>query len=99
LLFPSEFGAHRVRIFVDGIDVVAAAYGPGGFHGRPAAAFRPSYLLGPQGLNASQGVRVVALAGSDTTENQLTVQIRQVGSAAVWDRCRMVDLGSVVKEG
>ncbi|MEU8821370.1 hypothetical protein [Actinoplanes sp. NPDC048796] len=33
LLFPAEFGTHRMRILVDGIDVVAAAYGPGGFRG------------------------------------------------------------------
>jgi len=79
VLFPAEFGSHRVRIFVDGIDAVAAAYGPGGFYGRPVAGFMPSWLLGPHGLTAPQNVREVALGGSDTTEDQLTVQIRRPG--------------------
>ncbi|MEU7876572.1 hypothetical protein [Dactylosporangium sp. NPDC049140] len=99
LLFAAEFGSHRMRIFVDGVDVVAAAYGPGGFCGKPVAGFMPSRLLGPHGLAASQNVREVALGGSDTTEDQLTVQIRQVGSAVIWDRWRMVDIETVVKEG
>jgi hypothetical protein len=88
-----------MRILVDGIDVVAAAYGPGDFSGRPVAGFTPSRLLGPRGLPASPHGREVALGGSNTGEDQLTVQIRQVGSAVIWDRWRLVELGTVVKEG
>ena len=99
LLFPPHFTSHRTRIIVDGIDVVATAYGPSGFRGGPVAGFAPSWLLGLQGLAASQNPREVDLGGSDTTEDQLTVQVRQVGSVVAWDRWRMVDMSTVVKEG
>jgi hypothetical protein len=98
LLF-SDFGTHRVRVLVDGIDVVAAAYGPGGFHGMPVTGFMTSWLLGPRGLTASPDAREVALGGSNTTEDELTVRIRQVGPATIWDRWRMLDIGKVVKQG
>jgi hypothetical protein len=88
-----------MRIFVDGIDVVPAAYGPGGFGGKPVAGSMPSRLLGPHGLTASPEVREVALGGSDTTEDQLTVRIRQIGTTVIWDRWRMVQIETVTKEG
>ncbi|MFF5081729.1 hypothetical protein ACFY36_32160 [Actinoplanes sp. NPDC000266] len=99
LLFPAEFSSHRVRIFVDGVDVVAAAYGPGGCHGKPVAGFAPSWLLGSHGLAASPTVREVELAGSDTTEDRLTVDIRQAGAMVTWDHWRLIDMGTVVGEG
>jgi hypothetical protein len=70
LLFSAEFGTHRMRILVNGVDVVAAAYPTGGFYGRPVAGFTPSWLLGPGGLAASPEAREVALGGSDTTEER-----------------------------
>jgi hypothetical protein len=63
------------------------------------AGFMPSHLLGPRGLPASPNAREVELGGSATTEDQLVVQIRQVGTTAIWDRWRLVDLGTVVKDG
>lgn len=54
LLFPSRFTSHRMRILVNGLDVVAAAYPPDGFHGQPVAGFMPSFLLGPNGLAAQR---------------------------------------------
>jgi hypothetical protein len=99
LLFPARFTTHRVRVLVDDIDVVAVVYGPGGFFGQPVAGFTPSFLLGSPGLTASPDGREVALGGSDTTEDRLTVQIRAVDSAVIWDRWRMLDMERVVKEG
>jgi hypothetical protein len=42
LLFPARFTSHRMQVFVNGVDVVAGAYRPDGFHGRPVAGFQPS---------------------------------------------------------
>jgi hypothetical protein len=99
LLFPAEFTSHRMRIFVDGVDVVAAAYPPGGFSGRPVAGFMPSWLLGPGGLAVSPEAREVALGGSDTSEDELAVRIHQIGSEVIWDCWRLTAIGRVLKEG
>src|SRR5262245_1128221 len=88
-----------MRILVDAVDVVKAAYGPGGFHGEPVAGFQPASLLASHGLDAAQNAREVAVGGSDTTEDQLLVRIRQVGATVIWDRWRMVVIGRVIKEG
>ncbi|RZU77742.1 hypothetical protein EV384_6483 [Micromonospora kangleipakensis] len=99
LLFPAEFTSHRMRILVNGVDVVAAAYPPGGFHGNPVAGFTPSCLLGPGGLAVAPVAREVGLGGSDTTEDELAVRIRQVGSEVIWDCWCLTDIGTVLKEG
>ncbi|WP_446219391.1 hypothetical protein [Micromonospora sp. IBHARD004] len=113
LLFPAEFTSHRMRILVNGLDVVSAAYPPGGFYGKPIAGFTPSWLLGvaffdtvtatvpgrPGGLAVSPEAREVPLGGSDTGEDELAVRINQVGSEVIWDYWRLTDLGTVLKEG
>ncbi|MGC4758431.1 hypothetical protein [Micromonospora trifolii] len=99
LLFPAEFTAHRMRILVNGLDVVAATYPADGFHGQPVAGFGPSWLLGPDGLAAVPEAQEVAVGGSDMTEDRLTVHICQAGSEVVWDRWRLTVIGRVYKEG
>ncbi|TYB38301.1 hypothetical protein FXF50_11695 [Micromonospora sp. AP08] len=99
LLFPAEFTSHRVRILVNGLDVVAAAYPPDGFHGEPVAGFGPSWLLGPDGLAVSLEAREIAVGGSDTTEDELTVRVHQAGSEVIWDCWRLTAIGRVLKEG
>ncbi|SCL30060.1 hypothetical protein GA0070624_4002 [Micromonospora rhizosphaerae] len=99
LLFPAEFTSHRTRILVNGLDVVAAAYPPDGFHGKPVAGFTPSWLLGPDGLAVSPDVREVGLGGSDTTEDELTVRIDRAGSEVIWDCWRLTGIGKVIKKG
>ncbi|SNY47080.1 hypothetical protein [Paractinoplanes atraurantiacus] len=98
-LFYTGFGIHRMRIFVDGVDVVTTAYGPGGFFGQAVTGFTPSRLLGPDGLAASAHARDVPVGGSSTTEDQLTVQICQVGATVIWDHWQMTDMGKLVKNG
>jgi hypothetical protein len=99
LLFPAEFTSHRMRILVNGRDVVAEAYPPNGFHGMPVAGFMPSWLLGPRGLTGSAEAREVALGGSDTTEDQLSVRIRQAGPEVLWDCWRRTNIETDLKEG
>lgn len=98
LLFPAEFGSHCMRILVNGLDVVAAAYPPGGFHGWPVAGFAPSWLLGPDGLAVSPEAREVSLGGSDATD-EVVVRVHQTGSEVIWDCWRLKDMGRVHKEG
>ncbi|MEU8330076.1 hypothetical protein [Micromonospora sp. NPDC048839] len=99
LLFPAEFLSHRTQILVNGLDVVAATYPPDGFHGEPVAGSVPSWLLGPNGLAATPEARDVAVGGSDTTEDRLTVRVRQVRSEVLWDCWRLVVMGKVLREG
>ncbi|MGY0003915.1 hypothetical protein [Micromonospora sp. I033] len=99
LLFPAEFTSHRMRILVNGLDVVAAAYPPEGFYGKPVAGFGPSWLLGPDGLAVSPEAREIAVGGSDTTEDELSVRVHQAGSEVVWDCWRLTVIGRVLKEG
>jgi hypothetical protein len=99
LLFPAGFTSHRLRILVEDLDVVAAAYPPDGFHGMPVAGFAPSWLLGPDGLAASPEAREVAVGGSDTTEDRLTVHLHQAGSEVVWDGWRLTDIGRELGTG
>ncbi|MGC4829861.1 hypothetical protein [Micromonospora arida] len=61
LLFPAEFTSHRMRILVNGLDVVATAYPANGFHGQPVAGFGPSRLLGPDGLAVAPEAREIAV--------------------------------------
>ncbi|GAA3940002.1 hypothetical protein [Actinoplanes auranticolor] len=98
LLFPVEFSSHRMRILINGVDVVAAAYPPTGWYGSPVAGFMPSHLLGTDGLTASPEAREIAIGGSDTTEDQLTVRVQQAGPEVVWDCWRLVDIDTVLKE-
>lgn len=99
MLFPVEFTSHRLRILVNGLDVVATAYPTGGFHQQPVAGFSPFWLLGSDGLTATSEARELAVGGSDTTDDQLIVRVRQVGSHAIWDCWRLTDIGRVIKEG
>lgn len=97
LLFPADFASHRMRILVNGRDVVAAAYPPDGFHGKPVAGFAPSWLLGPEGLAVSPEAREVAVGGSDF-EDELAVRIHQAGPEVIWDCWRLTAIGRVLKE-
>ncbi|MEV4822950.1 hypothetical protein [Micromonospora sp. NPDC049274] len=99
LLFPAEFTSHRMRLLVNGLDVVAATYPPDGFHGQPVAGFAPSWLLGPDGLTTTPEAREVALGGSDTSEDHLTVRVCQAGSDVIWDRWRLRVIDRVHKKG
>ncbi|SBT37254.1 hypothetical protein [Micromonospora auratinigra] len=97
LLFPAEFSSHRMRILVNGLDVVATAYPPDGFHGMPVAGFAPSWLLGPDGLAVSAEAREIAVGGSDTTEDALTVRVHQAGSEVIWDCWHLTAIGRVLR--
>ncbi|MEU8181716.1 hypothetical protein AB0B85_11255 [Micromonospora sp. NPDC049044] len=99
LLFPAEFTSHRMRILVNGLDVVATAYPADGFHGQPVAGFTPSSVLGPGGLAVAPEAREVAVGGSDMGEDRLTVRVRQAGSEVIWDCWRLTVLDRVHKEG
>ncbi|RAO35925.1 hypothetical protein PSN13_02349 [Micromonospora saelicesensis] len=99
LLFPAEFTSHRMRILVNGLDVVATAYPADGFYGQPVAGFAPSWLLGPDGLAAAPEAREIAVGGSDMSEDQLTVRVCQAGSEVIWDRWLLRVIDSVQKEG
>ncbi|MGC4748530.1 hypothetical protein ACLQ28_23190 [Micromonospora sp. DT201] len=99
LLFPAEFSSHRMRVLVNGLDVVAATYPPDGFHGQPVARFTPSWMLGPSGLAVAPEARDVAVGGSDTSEDRLTVRVSQSDSEVMWDCWRLIVIGRVVKEG
>ncbi|MFE9747813.1 hypothetical protein ACFYOT_23150 [Saccharothrix saharensis] len=90
LLFPVEFSAHRTRVLVNDLDVVAAAYPADGYHGQPVAGAVPSSLLGPDGLVASPRPREVWLGGAGPADG-LVVRVRLVGSEVVWDGWRMAD--------
>ncbi|GGO16889.1 hypothetical protein [Micromonospora parathelypteridis] len=99
LLFPAEFTCHRMRVLVNGLDVVAAVYPPDGFHGKPVAGFAPSSLLGPDGLVVAPAAREIAVGGSDTSEDQLTVRVSQSGSEVMWDCWRLIVIDRVHMEG
>ncbi|MGC4814715.1 hypothetical protein ACLQ29_29650 [Micromonospora sp. DT228] len=99
LLFPAEFLSHRLRVLVNGVDVVASTYPPDGFHGEPVAGSMPSWLLGPNGLAATPEAREVQVGGSDTSEDRLTVFVRRAGNEVTWDGWRLTVIGRVLKEG
>lgn len=93
LLFPVEFSSHRVRVLVDGKDVVTAAY-PNGWYGLPLAGFAPEWLLGPTGqLAIGDEARTVALGGSDTTEDELMVHLHREHNQVVWSGWQILDMG------